>query len=302
MFPDIATCPSADAPPCAGPLTSLLTPAVQLPPQACDCHFHILGPADRYPYSPNRIYTPPDCLVPDYVALRNCLGLSRCVVVQPSVYGSDNTVLVETLRTMGDDARGVVVLDDTAGPGELADLHALGVRGVRVNLVDVQRPGADLPVDRLLRLQERVAPLGWHLELLVPVDQHPDLYEALHRFDVPLVFGHMGYPTIGTPLTHPGMAAMLALMQEGRAWAKLTAPYRLETGEPPYHRAQTIARWLVAQCPRQVVWGTDWPHVMVKTRMPHDVELLEVTAQWIEAPHLRHAIFAENPARLYQWH
>lgn len=289
------------APPCAGPLLNLITPRVTLPPDACDSHFHILGPASQFSYSKNRIYTPPDCLLPEYLALHASLGLTRCVLIQPSVYGADNTVLLNSLESLGDQARGVVVLSGRESSGELRDMAALGVRGVRVNLVDVQVPSAELPVDALLRVQEQILPLGWHLELLVHVDNYPGLDEALGRLEVPIVFGHMGYLSRGLRPDHPGMKAMLALLQSGRAWAKITGPYRLGTEGPPYDTAASITRWLASNCIERLVWGSDWPHVMVKGPMPHDADLLDAVSDWIPGLEQRESIFSLNPAKLYQW-
>jgi 2-pyrone-4,6-dicarboxylate lactonase len=289
------------APRCAGPLADLVAPRVTLPAKACDSHLHILGPVARYPYIPERVYTPPDCLLVDYRALQESLGLTRCVLVQPSVYGSDNSALLEALQCLGNTARGVVVLGGHESDSELRDMDAVGVKGVRVNLVDVKSPSALLPVDALLRLQERIAPLGWHLELLVHVDRYPDLDEQLGSLDVPVVFGHMGYLSRGVSADHPGMRAMLALLQSGRAWAKITGPYRIGAEGPPYDIAAEVARRLARYCMDRLVWGSDWPHVMVNGPMPHDADLLNDVADWIPGQDQQQVLFSDNPARLYQW-
>ncbi|MCW5297779.1 GntR family transcriptional regulator [Herbaspirillum lusitanum] len=289
------------APLCAAPLSSLITPRVILPPNACDSHFHIFGPEKRYPYSRGRIYTPPDCLLTDYLALHKSLGLTRCVLIQPSVYGSDNTALLDGLKTLDGAGRGVVVLNGRESASELRDMDALGVRGVRVNLVDVKAPSADMPIESLLRMQDRVASLGWHLELLVHVDNYPNLDEALDPLEVQVVFGHMGYLSRGVSPDHPGMKAMLALLQAGRAWAKITGPYRIGTEGPPYDTAGHIANWLAQTSMDRLVWGSDWPHVMVKGHMPHDTDLLNAVAEWIPGEGPQRALFSDNPAQLYGW-
>ncbi|AIO34956.1 amidohydrolase family protein [Burkholderia cenocepacia] len=286
---------------CAGPLTNLVAPCVTLPPNACDSHFHIFGPATRYPYSPDRIYTPPDCLLEDYLALQQSLGVARCVLVQPSVYGSDNSVLLNALQSLGNAGRGVVVLSGAESASELRDMDAVGVRGVRINLVDIKSPSSTLPIDALLRVQDRISPLGWHLELLAHVDKYPDLDEVLGALEVPIVFGHMGYLTRGVSPDNPGMAAMLRLLQSGRAWAKITGPYRIGVEGPPYDTAAEVARTLAKQCMERLVWGSDWPHVMVSDPMPHDADLLNAVADWIPEQDRQQALFSSNPARLYQW-
>jgi 2-pyrone-4,6-dicarboxylate lactonase len=289
------------APLCEAPRPELIKPKIVLPADACDSHFHIFGPSSKYSYISDRVYTPPDSFLSDYLRLRNSLGLSRCVLVQPSVYGNDNSALLNGLRTLGNSARAVVVLSGRETDSELLEMNAAGVKGVRVNLVDVKVPGAGLPIDRLFRLQERIAPLGWHLELLVHVDQHPDLEETLDVLEVPIVFGHMGYLSRSASPDHPGMKAMLGLLRSGRAWAKLTGPYRIGAEGAPYETARTIARWLIENCPHRLVWGSDWPHVMVRGGMPHDADLLNEVAEWDpQRDHLQ-SIFVSNPASLYQW-
>lgn len=292
---------SDSAPQCPGPLANLVTPRVTLPPNACDSHFHIFGPATRYPYSSDRIYTPPDCLLADYRSLQKSLGVTRCVLVQPSVYGSDNSALLEALQDLGDAARGVVVLSGKESTGELRDMDAIGVKGVRVNLVDVKSPSSNLPIEALLRVQERISPLGWHLELLVHVDNYPNLDEELSPLEIPIVFGHMGYLSRGVNPDHPGMAAMLALLEAGRAWAKITGPYRIGQEGQPYAAAAEIARKLADRCMDRLVWGSDWPHVMVKGPMPHDSDLLNAVTDWLPEQVEQRALFSNNPANLYRW-
>ncbi|MGV2292351.1 amidohydrolase family protein [Trinickia sp. YCB016] len=282
-------------------MSNLVAPRVTLPPNACDSHFHIFGPASRYPYSSDRIYTPPDCSLEDYVALRRSLGLTRCVLIQPSVYGTDNTLLLEALKGLGNAGRGVVVLSGQESNGELRDMDAIGVKGVRINLVDVKSPGTNLPIGELHRIQDRIAPLGWHLELLVHVDTYPGFDEALSSLEVPIVFGHMGYLSRGVSPDHAGMKSMLALLKSGRAWAKVTGPYRIDTNGPPYETAVQIARWLAKHCMDRLVWGSDWPHVMVNGPMPHDADLLNAVTDWLPEKDQQQALFSSNPANLYQW-
>ena len=289
------------APPCAAPLANVKQPRLALPVNACDSHLHILGPAKTFPYIPERVYTPPDCLLPDYEALRRHLGVERCVIVQASVYGHDNRVLLDALVSLGPVARGVATLRGDESPGELRRMHALGVRGARVNIVDVRAPGPQLPQKLLQRLADLVRPLGWHLELLMHVDKHPDMEQVLGKLGVPLVFGHMGYLSRDVAdWWHPGMKSMLGLVKSGLAWVKVTAPYRV--AEPPeYQRAGEMLHWLAGECLDRLVWGSDWPHVMVKTSMPHDADLVDLIADWLPERGQQEALFAANAARLYGW-
>ena len=292
---------TVDAPPCPAPLAEIKYPQIPLPDKACDAHLHILGPAREYPYSVERVYTPPDCLLAHYEVVRAYLGVKRCVLVQPSVYGSDNRGLLSALYELGDRARGVVVLGGSETADELKRMHLLGVRGARVNLVDVKSARPGLPQDHLRRLADLIRPLGWHLELLMHVDEYPEMESTLGRLGVQIVFGHSGYLSRqAADIRHPGMQAMLSLMKAGCAWAKVTAPYRV-ADSPDYLKAGHIVHWLASECPTRLVWGTDWPHVMVKGEMPHDADLSDFMNEWIPDRDQRTAIFAENAARLYGW-
>ncbi len=213
-----------------GPDRNPRKPKLRLPPHACDTHAHILGPAARYAYSPARVYTPPDCLLPDYLKMLATLGVERAVLVQPSVYGTDNTVMLEAMKTAGGRFRGVAVVAENISDTELKKLDAAGVRGVRVNIVDVKdrKPGT-LPMDTLKKLARRVAPLGWHMEFLMHADEFPDLDRAFADFPVDIVLGHLGYMKTDKGPGNAGFQALLNLMKAGRAWVKLTGPSRITT-------------------------------------------------------------------------
>jgi predicted TIM-barrel fold metal-dependent hydrolase len=292
---------SAEAPTCAGPDPNPRKPRLKLPEGACDTHAHIMGPKARYPYSPARIYTPPDCLLPDYQRMLAALGVERAVLVQPSVYGTDNTVMLEAMKSAGKRFRGVAVVAESISDAELKHLDAAGVRGVRINIVDVKdrKPGT-LPMDRLKTLARRVAPLGWHMEFLMHADEFPDLDRAFAGFPVDIVLGHLGYMKTDQGLANAGFQALLRLMKAGRAWVKLTGPSRITTtGGLPYADVVPYARALIEANPERVIWGTDWPHVIIKTPMPNDGDLADLLSDWIPDARTREQVLVRNPARLY---
>lgn len=287
------------APPCAPPDPAPRAPRLAMPAGACDCHAHILGPAARHPYAAARVYTPPDCLLPAYQAMLSTLGLSRAVLVQPSVYGTDNTVMLQAIRAGGAGFRGVAVVDWAVGEAALEKLDAAGVRGVRVNVVDTRERKGALPLRRIVDLAQQIAPLGWHLELLAHVDELPGLEDDLGDLPVDLVFGHLGYMKTAHGLEAPGFRALLRLLASGRSWVKLTGPYRI-SGEPmPHADVAPFAQALVEAAPDRVVWGSDWPHVMVKGEMPNDGDLADLLATWIPDEEARRRVLVDNPARLY---
>lgn len=296
-----AAAPASSAPPCAPPDFAPRKPRLVFPPQACDCHAHILGPAARHAYSTERIYTPPDCLAPDYRAMRGTLGIARAVLVQPSVYGSDNTVMLQALHEGGASCRGVAVVDADIGQAALEALHAAGVRGVRVNRVDVRQGQGGLPVAQLRSLAERIAPLGWHMEFLLHVHDFPTLDHDLADFPVDMVFGHLGYMPADRSMDEPGFQALLRLLKKGRSWVKLTSLYRISKTALPYPDVAVFAQALVQAAPTQILWGSDWPHVMLKGVMPNDADLADLLASWIPDEQQRHQVLVENPARLYHF-
>jgi 2-pyrone-4,6-dicarboxylate lactonase len=291
-----------EAPECAGPDFNPRTPKIRMPRLACDSHAHIMGPKAKYGYSPERIYTPADCLLNDYLYMLDKLGVERAVLVQPSVYGTDNTVMLEAMKTAGNRLRGVAVVDDDIPEDELKALDTAGVRGVRVNIVDVKdrKPGT-LPMDSLRELAERVAPLGWHLELLMHADEFPDLDEKFADFPVDIVLGHLGYLTQGAPLTHPGFQALLRLVKAGRTWVKLTGPYRISSEQLPYPATLPFAQALLEANRERIVWGTDWPHVMLKGLMPNEADLADVLLTWIPDAAARQQVLVKNPEKLYRF-
>lgn len=291
-----------NAPLCQAPDQALKKPGLVLSENATDCHAHICGPQSLYPYIPNRIYTPPDALLPQYEALLDNLGIQRSVLVQPSIYGTDNRALLSAIKSNPLRFRGVAVVDWDINDKALEDLHIAGIRGVRCNIVDLAEAKGVLPIERLTKLANQIAPFGWHLEFLMHVNEFPNLSQLLSNFPVPVVLGHLGYLKTSLGIEDPGFQNLLSLMREERAWVKLTGPYRITTEERiPYSDTNPFAHALIAANSRQVVWGTDWPHVMVKGMMPNDADLLDLLQVWIPDPAIRKQVLSENPGRLYQF-
>ena len=285
---------------CAGPDPNPRRPKFSLPPGSTDCHAHICGPADTYRYVDSRIYTPPDALPPDYLAMLRTLGVERAVIIQPSAYGTDNAVVLDALNMADFDLRGVAVVDGkTVTDAELEDLDRAGITGVRINLVDVAEPSGDLPLDAARKLADRIAPLGWHVEFLMHVDDLPEMDTVFADFPTDIVLGHLGYMRPDKDPSEPGFRALLRLMDKGRCWVKLTAPYRITAGDLPYPNVTPTAHALVEAAPDRLVWGSDWPHVMVTKPMPNDGDLCDLLIDWIPDDRIRHKVLVDNPARLY---
>ena len=293
---------SAEPPLCATFDAHTRAPRFKLPPGATDCHAHICGPAARYEYFAERIYTPPDALLTDYRRMLATLGIERGVLVQPSVYGTDNSAMLDAMKVAPAKLRGVAVVADDVAAGELERMHEAGVRGVRVNIVDVKdRQAGTLPLAALKTIAVKIKPFGWHLEFLMHVDEFPDLDRMLEDFPVPTVYGHLGYMKTDHGTGNPGFQALLRMMKAGRAWVKLTGPYRISLGPMPHADTNDYAHALLTAAPAQVVWGSDWPHVMVKGTIPNDGDLADMLTAWIPDAALRKAVLVDNPARLYDF-
>ena len=290
------------APLCQAPDPEIRSPKIVFPAGAVDCHAHVCGPETVFPYANERIYTPPNATLAQYNALLAMLGISRAVLVQPSVYGSDNRAMLAALSSNPEKFRGVAVVD--SDPQKISDiqleqLHAAGVRGLRCNIVDVADKSAGLPINELTALAQRIAPFGWHLELLMHVNEYPDVDKTFANFPVDLVFGHFGYSHAKHGIGDKGFVGLLNLMKDQKAWVKMTGPYRICDGDLPYADMRPFNNAVIAANPTRLIWGSDWPHVMVKKHMPHDADLCDLLGSWVADESLRKAILVDNPCMLY---
>ncbi len=270
-------------------------PAFTAPPGACDCHAHVFGSADRYPFAEGRSYMPPEASRKEYLAMLATLGISRMVIVQPSVYGFDNRCTIEAVQSFGTDrARSVVMIPPDISERELQALHDTGARGVR--FITVSSGGGSL--DQLRDVAAKIAPLGWHIQMYVPAQTWHDLNPVIQDLPVPVVMDHMAGVLADQTGNDPGYAAVLRLLDGGRCWVKLSG-YRASVAGYPYGDVAPLARTLAAQVPERCVWGTDWPHPNMHEHMPDDGELLDLLAEWIPDTAQRHRILVDNPACLY---
>ena len=291
------------APYCQKPDLLLKKPKIDMPLGAIDCHAHICGPEIRFPYSEKRIYTPHDALLPEYLKMLSFLGVDRAVLVQPSIYDVDNRALLDALKTDSTNLRGVAVVKESITEREIEELHYAGVRGIRCNIVDLAEAKGILPLPSLKKMAHKIAPFGWHIELLMHANEFPNIGQSFKDFPVEIVLGHFGYQPCGMDINTAGFQGLLSLMREGRAWVKFTGPYRISSSANfPYSDVNEFAHAIVMNSPRQIVWGTDWPHVMVKNAMPNDADLCDLLQDWVEDSALLKAILVKNPERLYDFH
>jgi 2-pyrone-4,6-dicarboxylate lactonase len=266
-------------------------PAFAMPPGACDTHFHVFEPG--YPHVPEPLYTFPDGAIDQYLAMAEALGIQRMVLVQPSFYGTDNSLLRYVLKRLGPRCGGVVQIDEDASDAELDEFHELGVRAIRLDLfARASWPAAEL-VAYIQRMAARATPRGWHLQFYTPGTIVRDLLPFLADLEDTFVIDHMGYMTESDPDVERRLLAVLA---QGSCWIKLSGPYRVAKGRP----LSSVAPWgraLVAARPDRLLWGSDWPHLPDGQR--DTGELLNLLADWAPTAEARQAILVDGPDRLF---
>lgn len=285
----------AIAPPCRGPLPVSGRPAFHMPAGACDSHGQIVGPHERYLMVTNRAYTPPPATEADYLAMLDALGLARGVLVQVSVYGTDNRCMLASLRAHPERLRGIAVIPQDISDKELACLAEAGVRGIRINT----QLGGDLAMDAMERLATRIAPLGWHIQLLLDVRTLATVGRRISRLPVDVSFEHMGWACTAAGTREPCFQALLAMMREGRAWAKLSGAYLFSSACAPYADVRPFAQALLEAAPDRCLWGSDWPHISAPGSMVRTEDMLGLLPDWASDADLRARVLVHNPARLY---
>ena len=269
------------------------------PPKATDAHCHVFGPAQRFPFAPEATYTPPDSGIDDFEVLQDRLGLSRAVFVQASCHGKDNSAMVDALMRGKGRYAGVAMIDESFGEREIGELHDAGVRGTRFNFVAHLGGAPDLDV--FWRLVDRVVPFGWHIVLHFDAKDLPRHAELLDRMPTPYVIDHMARVDASAGLDQEPFQALLGVMQDERAWVKVSGAERLTAdGPPPYDDVVPYARALIEAAPDRILWGTDWPHPNVR-HMPDDGDLVDLLAQFAPDEAYRNRILVENPERLYDF-
>jgi len=274
-------------------------PHFALPGGAVDAHCHVFGPGDRFPYSPSRKYTPADATKEDLFALRDFLGFNANVIVQGTCHGSDNGAMVDALVAAKGRARGVATVEPGVTPGQLSELHDAGVRAVRFNYV--RRLVDPEPDEYYQRIVEKIAPLGWHVDVYFEADDLSRRWDFFTSLECIVVVDHMGRPDVTQSVDGPEFSRFLRLMREHEnVWAKVTCPERVsQSGPPQWSDTVPFARTLVEEFPDRVLWGTDWPHPNLKEYMPDDGQLVDLIPRIATTPDLQHRLLIDNPTRLF---
>ena len=280
---------------CDRPLPAKRAPKRSIPYGACDCHFHVFDNPSKQVFE--RTYTAPDATVDEYTGLRDVLGLTRGVLVQPSVYGLDNETTLRSAAKIPN-VKSVVVIDHTTPVSEIQRMTDAGAVGCRVNLLFP----SDAVISDLRALARRIADFGWHLQILADFSNSAHLIDLITLLPVPVMFDHLGHFPISASHDHANVDAFLGLLGDGMIWTKISAPYRTTgSSTTDYTDVGAFVTKLTALNPDNLVWGTDWPHPKFDGPMPDDTDMLDQFMDWVPNAQLRHKIMVENPERFYQF-
>jgi predicted TIM-barrel fold metal-dependent hydrolase len=289
--------PAVRQPTLPGPDPHTRQPTLKFPNGSCDCHAHIFGPQTRFPYVHKAAYIPPDATPEQYARMLRTIGCDRAVLVQPSVYGTDNSCMIAALSSGAFKFRGVAVIEENISDAELEDMDDAGVRGVRINLASAT-PG--LTLAQAPRLASRLQELGWHLQFFMDLRKLPDAEEKLGKLKIDIVIDHFGRVRADDGMTAPAFQTLLRLLRRENVWAKLIGPYFLSDQTPRFPDVTPFAQAVVQRAPERVVWGTDWPHPAAHGNlMPNDGVLADLVSEWVPDEEQRRKVLVDNPARLY---
>jgi 2-pyrone-4,6-dicarboxylate lactonase len=291
--------PTDSAPQGAAPAPYPRAPSFAVPPGAVDTHAHVVGLPPQWPLAVNRSYTPVESPVEDYLAMLDATRMTYGVLIQVSVHGTNNGLMMDALKAYPGRLRGVAVVDPDV-PGreldrELDDLAASGVSALRLNVLF----GGGIGLEAMTKLGPRCAERGLHLQFLMDVRALAEMEETVRALPVPVVIDHMGHIPVSEGTDHPGFQALLSLLRDGKAWAKLSGAYRISSDAPHFPDATPFAQAIVEANPEHCLWGSDWPHVGLPTMPFNTGDLLDQLPVWVPDETTRNRILVDNPARLF---
>jgi predicted TIM-barrel fold metal-dependent hydrolase len=287
---------------CIAPDRNPRQPNIKFPEGTIDTHVHVFE--NRYPLSPDRGYTPPESTLDDLRHLHATLGVSRVVFTQPSIYGTDNSAILDGMNALNaetpDRARAVAAFTMDVSDEQLADWDSIGVRGVRLNTDN--KGGMPLGWDELPDLCARLAQFNWHIEFLFPGADIIELMPHFRALTAPMSIGHFAYQPATAGVEAPGFQALLELMREGNTWMKISGANRVSaTDLPPYDDVAPMAHALIDAAPDRIMWGTDWPHPNKYEVNPNDGDLADAFGEWVTDGSMRQRILVDTPAAFYRF-
>lgn len=274
-------------------------PVPHVPANACDAQVHVFSQdVERYPPSGKHIYEPPLGSMEDAMQMHRALGLTRGVVVQATIYGSDNSLLHDSI-TGRKNYRGIAIIDDTVSDAELERLHANGVRGARFNFA--QFLGIVPTPNEFRRSIARINEFGWHARVHTTGDELLEVADLLRKAPCPVVLDHMAHLDFSLGLEQPAFVLALDLLRDEKFWIMLSSGDRGSVQSSGWSDAVPFGKRFFAAAPDRSIWCTDWPHVRYRKPMVNDGDLVELLYRYIPDSTHQKAVLADNPARLMRF-
>ena len=272
-------------------------PKLVAPPGACDTHMHFYD--ESVPPAPGGPPLPGNFTVPMYQELQKRLNLERVIVVQPNAYQFDNRVTIAAIRALGSSAKGVGVVKPDATSGEIVSLTMGGICAQRI----FQLPGGAVGFDKMDQVMAKVHPFGWHANIQLDGRDLPKYEAQIKKLPGKFVIDHVGKFLDPVPPQHEGFRSLLRLLDTGRCWVKLSAPYEVsKTGAPKYEDVGRLAKALVKHSAERMLWASNWPHPGAHAdQMPDDADLLDLLLEWVPDDGTRKRILVDNPNELYKF-
>jgi 2-pyrone-4,6-dicarboxylate lactonase len=290
---------------CYPPDPNTRRPEFTPPPNSCDSHFHVFGPPEQFPFVSTHEYTPPAAPLEHYLKMIALIGITRAVVVQPSVHGLDNSATLDAVKNSNGQFRGVGRIDDKTPKEELQRLHDGGIRGVRFNLLD--RPRGNVKLDVLDRCVEHVAAFGWSVDLHIDMKNLIEQENRIRNLPVPVVLDHIARVKPAEGVNQPGFRLLLELARLEHVWVKVSGADKICNTRVhdyfglPFVDVIPYAQAVIAAAPDRIIWGTDWPHSnnFAPGHTPNDGDLVDLLGAFAPDERLRKKILVDNPAALY---
>ena len=283
----------------------------KVPAGACDCHLHIIGDPHLFPLSPARSYTPSTATVDDMQTMHRALGVERAVIAQISIYGADNGCALDAIKKLGKKARGIAMIDGKTSDAALDQMHNGGFRGVRL-IFSPTSPVDPAALRRTFQATvDRIKSRNWHVQIYFRLSGIEAIKDQVSACPVPVVFDHFAGAEAALGTDQPGFQTLLSFVKAGKAYVKLSAPYRASTKAPDYPDVAPLAKALIAVNPERILWATDWPHVdsapapgrktidLAPFLPIDDGRIFNLLPTWAPDPALRKTILVDNPAKLY---
>lgn len=282
-----------------------------VPSGACDCHTHVFGDPRQFPWFAGRTYTPESASVAEMRALHRALHMDRVVIVNPSVYGADNSCTLAAVKQLGPRARAIAVIDAKTSASQFQEMDHAGVRGIRLNFENFGQTNSDAARKAFDAAVERLAGRKWHIQIYTRLAVIEALHKEIMASPVTVVLDHFGGARASLGTGQAGFDTMLDLVRSGKAYVKISGAYRSSDNSPDYPDIAPFAKALIAANMERIVWGSDWPHPTGGALPGHsatdlapllqidDGRLLNQLVVWAPDAAVRKAILVDNPARLY---